>query len=77
MIGIENTLIGALLKRMNNDPKFPFTFLQSTGGGSKMLTAPSLSAHFKWTAQQVVCLAKQGSVYILSEDELCLPVSLH
>ena len=60
---------------MKFDPSFPFTFLQSTGGGTKTLTSPAVSVHFQWTAQQVVSLAGQGALYILANKELDLPVS--
>ena len=36
-------------EQMNNNPHFPFVYLQSTGGGSKSLTIPSQSSSFKWT----------------------------
>ena len=50
---------------MHNNPSFPFTFLQPTGGGNKTLTVPSVSASYQWTAQQVAKLAtNRGSVYI-------------
>ena len=62
-------------KQMKYDPNFPFTYLQSTGGGTKTLTTPPVSVHFQWTAQQVVRLAGQGSLYILAEEDLELPVS--
>ena len=39
---------------MQDDPQFPFTFLQRCGPGSNALTAPSLSTSFTWTAREVV-----------------------
>ena len=33
--------------QMNNNPKFPFVYLQPTGGRSKSLTIPSQSSSFK------------------------------
>ena len=45
--------------------------LQSTGGGSKLLSIPSVSSTFRWNAQQVARLATQkGAIYILAEAEL-------
>lgn len=56
---------------MQNNPSFPFLYLQSTGGGSKTLTIPSQSASFKWTPQQVARLSCQsGTIYILAQDDL-------
>lgn len=56
---------------MKSNPEFPFLYLQPTGGGSKMLTIPSLSSSFKWTAQQVARLSGQsGTIYILAQSEL-------
>ena len=59
---------------MRNDPSFPFTFLQPTGGGNKTLTVPSLSSSYQWTAQQVAKLAtnNRGSVYIMAISDLDL-----
>ena len=55
---------------MQNDPEFPFTFLQRCGPGSNALTAPSLSASFTWTAREVVKLAGQGCLYIKAETDM-------
>ena len=49
---------------MGNDPHFPFTYLQPTGGGSKLLTIPSQSSTFKWTPQQVARLSGQAGTII-------------
>ena len=58
---------------MHNNPSFPFTFLQPTGGGNKTLTMPSVSSSYQWTAQQVAKLASsRGSVYIMAMDDLYL-----
>ena len=56
--------------QMNNDPKFPFVYLQPTGGESKSLTIPSQSSSFKWTPQQVARLSGQsGTIYnLLSQN---------
>jgi len=61
---------------MKNNYQFPFTFLQCNGGGSKTLTAPQTSTHFQWTADQVVSLAGQGSIYILANEDMDIPVSV-
>ena len=59
---------------MNSNPYFPFTFLQSTGGGCKTLTVPCVSSSYEWTAQQVSRLASgRSSIYIMALDELTLP----
>ena len=55
---------------MQDDPQFPFTFLQRCGPGSNALTAPSLSTSFTWTAREVVKLAGQGCLYIKAESEM-------
>ena len=56
---------------MQNNPTFPFLYLQSTGGDCKSLTIPSQSASFQWTPQQVACLGGQtGTIYILAEDDM-------
>ena len=58
-------------EQVNNDPHFPFVYLQSAGGGSKSLTIPSQSSSFKWTPQQVARLSGQsGTIYILAQSEL-------
>ena len=55
---------------MKSNTEFPFLYLQPTGGGSKLLTIPSLSLSFKWTAQQVARLSGQsGTIYILAQSE--------
>ena len=56
---------------MNNDPNFPFLYLQPTGCGSKSLIIPSQSSTFNWTSPQVARLSGQaGSIYILAQSEL-------
>ena len=50
---------------MENDPDFPFVFLQSAGEGSKTLVIPSVSSTYRWTAQQVSRLAGQKSNIII------------
>ena len=61
---------------MENDTSFPFQYLQATGGGSRSLSAPSVSASFQWTAQQVAKLGNQrNTIYILAGRDLNLPNS--
>ena len=55
---------------MQNNPSFPFVYLQSTGGGSKTLTIPSQSASFRWTPQQVARSSQSGTIFILAQDDL-------
>ena len=56
---------------MNNDPNFPFLYLQPTGCGAKSLIIPSQSSSFKWTPSQVARLSGQaGSIYTLAQSEL-------
>ena len=64
--------IWSVLKvHMQNDPDFPFLYLQGTGEGSKSLTVPSQSSSFKWTPQQVARLSGQsGTIYILAQADL-------
>ena len=58
---------------MNNDPNFPFLYLQPTGCGAKSLIIPSQSSTFKWTLSQVARLSGQaGSIYILAQSELSI-----
>ena len=56
---------------MGGDYSFPFKYLQSTGGGVRSLSVPSVSASFEWTVQQVAKLGNQrNTIYILAEKEL-------
>jgi hypothetical protein len=73
---VKSEIRSVFRRPMKFDPSFPFTFLQSTGCGTKTLTSPAVSIHFQWTAQQVVSLAGQGALYILANKELDLPVSI-
>ena len=59
---------------MENNPNFPFKFLQSTGEGSRSLAIPPVSDTFQWTAQQVARLGgSRGCIYILAESDLNRP----
>ena len=51
--------------------KFPFTYLQRTGPGSRTLCIPSLSPDFQWDGKKVSTLAKSsGIIYILADATL-------
>lgn len=61
-------------RAMGGDSSFPFKYLQATGGGSRSLSIPSVSASFQWTAHQVAKLGNQrNTIYILAEGNLKLP----
>ena len=66
-------------KPMNNNLNFSFSVLQVTGGASKSLTVPSVSASFKWTASAVAGKNAKVPIYIMAREELkvcsciCLP----
>ena len=61
-------------RAMGDNPSFPFTYLQATGGGSRSLSIPSVSVSFQWTAHQVAKLGNQrNTIYILAGEELNLP----
>lgn len=66
---IRSEIRSAFIEAMDNDPSFPFTFLQTSGCGSKTLTVPSLSSSFQWNAQEVSKLAK-SCFYILAGKKL-------
>ena len=56
---------------IENDPNFPFTFLQGAGEGSKTLVILSVSTSYYWTAQQVARLGGQkGNTYILALTDM-------
>ena len=57
-------------KPMGGSSTFRFVVLQPTGGTSRKLTVPSLSASFKWTASSVAGKNAKSPIYILAEDEL-------
>lgn len=74
---VESEIRSVFKEPMKGNPNFPFSFLQSTGAGSKLLTIPSVSSSFRWNAQQVARLATQkGAIYILAEAELKLSATL-
>ena len=54
---------------MGGDRAFRFNIMQSSGGGSKTISAPSMSSSFRWTAQGVAGSSKTP-IYILAIDNL-------
>ena len=61
-------------RAMGSNQSFPFTYLQATGGGSRSLSIPSVSASFQWTANQVAKLGNQrNTIYIIADEDLSLP----
>ena len=61
-------------RAMGGNHSFPFTYLQATGGGSRSLSIPSVSASFQWTAHQVAKLGNQrNTIYIIADEDLTLP----
>ena len=55
---------------MGHDPQFRFKVLQPTGGTSKSLTIPSLSASYHWTASALAGKNSKVPIYILAIDDL-------
>ncbi len=53
----------------HSDRAFRFNIMQSSGGGSKTISAPSMSSSFRWTAQGVAGSSKTP-IYILAIDNL-------
>lgn len=50
---------------------FSFSYLQTTGAGSKSLCIPSVKDGFEWNGKNVASLAKSGSIiYLLAGEEL-------
>lgn len=47
--------------------QFTFTYLQSSGGGTKSLCVPKVSSRFQWNAQQVASLGRNSCIYILAD----------
>ena len=70
---VEDEIRSVFKPAMGSDPSFPFKYLQATGGGSRSLSIPSVSASFCWTAAQVAKLGNQrNTLYILAEEDLKL-----
>ena len=68
---VNDEVLSVFHEAMGNRKDFPFSFLQSTGCGSRSLTVPSVSAGFQWTAQQVAKLGgSKQPIYILARDKL-------
>ena len=58
------------LKR-NAEKIFQFSYLQSTGAGSRSLCTPSVSESFRWDGQQVASLSKSGGyIYIKALEDM-------
>ena len=55
---------------MRFNDNFQFTILQSSGGDSKGLMIPELSASYMWTATAIVGKNAKVLIYILAEDDL-------
>ena len=62
---VEAEIRSIFKKPMQNNPQFPFVYLQGTGGGSNSLMVPSQSSSFKWTPAG-------GSTFRTSRDHLHL-----
>ena len=72
---VMNEFRSAFQVPMCKYPNFRFTYLQSTGGGTRSLTLPNLSLSFTWSASQVAKLgSNRGTIYILALDKLELEV---
>ena len=70
-IDVQNEIRSIFKGPMEDNPNFPFLYLQPTGGGSRSLTIPSQSLFFKWIPQQVARLSGQtGVIYILAQSDL-------
>ena len=68
---VENEIQSVFEHAMGGDPSFYVKYLQATGGGSRSLSIPSISASFQWTAHQVAKLGNQrNTIYILAEKDL-------
>jgi hypothetical protein len=57
---------------MNEDNTFPFTILHPIGGGSRSLTVPQTSISFSWTGREIAKVTWKGSLYILTQEVLCI-----
>ena len=55
---------------MGHNSNFQFRFLQTSGGGTKSLTIPLMSASFTWTAKEVAKLGDQGCLFVEAQAEL-------
>ena len=58
--GVATEIRSIFKGSLNNDPNFPFLYLQPTGCGAKSLIIPSRSSTFKWTPSQVARLSGQA-----------------
>ncbi len=72
---VMNEFRSAFVVPMKKNPSFRFSYLQSTGGGSRSLAVPNVSSSFTWSVQQVAKLgSNRGTIYILALDDLDLAV---
>lgn len=55
---------------MGFDDEFQFIILQSTGGETKELMVPELSASYRWTAAAVAGRNAKVPIYVLAQDRL-------
>lgn len=55
---------------MKEKKDFQFTILQASGGNSKSLSIPALSASFRWTAGAVAGKSSKMPIYILALEPL-------
>ena len=62
---------------MDDDRMFRIKILQPSGGGSKSLTIPQVSASFRWTASAIVGKNAKMPVYILADDDLKVRYNIH
>ena len=73
-------IMGLTHEMIEEGHRFPYTYLQKAGAGSRALCAPSVSSSFEWTGKQVSTLAKSGgTIYIIANEKLpkISEVSLH
>ena len=56
--------------QMDEDKLFQFSILQSSGGGSKTLSIPSVSSSFKWSASSIAGKNSKSPIYILAQEDL-------
>ena len=71
---IMDEIVSVFMGPMRNNHAFRFAVLQPSGGSSKSLMVPALSASFHWSASSVVGKNAKVPIYILAEDELKVPI---
>lgn len=68
---VEDEVRSTFKKAMKDKSDFQFVFLQPTGAGSRLLTIPTVSSSFVWTAQQVARLGSNKQwIYVLAQEDL-------